>query len=162
MIRSAGAPSAGTSAVFTLTFAGTISGGTFKLSYGGRTTAAITWSATNNTLVANIDAALEALPTIGTGNVATAVGTMTAGVGTITLTFGGTLAASTTSAVAVADDSLTGTDAEVTVAETTAGVSATGHGAAKGALLTDTTNGVLYINTGTRSAPTWTVAGTQT
>jgi hypothetical protein len=34
--------------------------------------------------------------------------------------------------------------------------------AAKGALLVDTTNGKLYINTGTQAAPTWTVVGTQT
>ena len=30
-----------------------------------------------------------------------------------------------------------------------------------GALLIDTTNAVLYINTGTQAAPTWTKAGTQ-
>ncbi len=34
--------------------------------------------------------------------------------------------------------------------------------AEKGALLTDSTNAVLYINTGTKTSPTWTVVGTQT
>lgn len=34
--------------------------------------------------------------------------------------------------------------------------------APKGATLTDTTNGKLYINTGTQASPTWTVVGTQT
>ena len=31
-----------------------------------------------------------------------------------------------------------------------------------GDLCKDVTNGVLYINTGTKSSPTWTVVGTQT
>lgn len=34
--------------------------------------------------------------------------------------------------------------------------------AQKGALCTDTTNGKLYINTGTLAATVWTVVGTQT
>lgn len=158
----AGAPSAGTSEVVTLTFAGTITGGTFTLSYDGYTTAAITWSSTNATLVANIDAALGALSSVsGAGNVTTAVGTMTSGVGTITVTFAGDLAALAVPNMAVATDALTGTDAEVTLEVTTAGVTATHRGAPKGALVTDTTNGILYINTGSAVAPTWTKVGTQ-
>jgi hypothetical protein len=88
---SAGAPSAGTNEVQTITIGGTPDGGTFKLAFGGFRTAAIPWSATNNTLRDNVDAALEALPSIGTGGVATAVGTMTAGIGTLTVTFSGGL-----------------------------------------------------------------------
>lgn len=34
--------------------------------------------------------------------------------------------------------------------------------APKGALLLDTTNGILYINTNTQASPTWTKVGTQT
>jgi hypothetical protein len=34
--------------------------------------------------------------------------------------------------------------------------------AEKGALLIDTTNGKLYINTGTKSSSVWTVVGAQT
>lgn len=34
--------------------------------------------------------------------------------------------------------------------------------AEKGALLVDTTNAKLYINTGTKASPTWTVVGSQT
>lgn len=42
------------------------------------------------------------------------------------------------------------------------GTSGTQKGfAAKGALLIDTTNAVLYINTGTLASPTWVVVGTQ-
>jgi hypothetical protein len=160
-LQNAGVPSGGTSEVQTLTIGGTPTGGTFKLAFDGYTTAAITWSATNATLVANIDAALEALASIGTGNVTTAVGTMTAGIGTITLTFAGNLAKKAVSTITVADNSLTGTSPTLAVAETTPGVSATGRGAAIGTLLVDTTNGVLYINSGTANAPTWTVVGSQ-
>lgn len=45
-----------------------------------------------------------------------------------------------------------------------AGVPASGYlngQAKKGALVTDTTNGKLYINTGTLAATVWTVVGTQ-
>jgi hypothetical protein len=41
------------------------------------------------------------------------------------------------------------------------GTTLAGH-AGKGCLLIDTTNGVLYINTGTKATPTWTKVGTQT
>lgn len=160
-LRYAGTPSAGTSEVQTITFGGTPDGGTFKLAFDGQTTAAISWSATNNTLVANIDAALEALTNIGTGGVTTAVGTMTSGIGTITLTFAGALAAKAVNTVTVADNSLTGTSPTLAVAETTPGVDATYRGVGKGVLVVDTTNGLLYINTGTAYSPTYTKVGTQ-
>lgn len=158
-LTNAGAPTAGTDEVQTLTIDAT--GGTFKLKYDGQVTAAISWSATNNTLRDNVDAALEALTNIGTGGVTTAVGTMTAGVGTLTITFTGSLAKKAVNTITVANNSLTGT-ATLSIAETTPGVTATGFGAGKGALLVDTTNGKLYINTGTAPVPTWTVVGTQT
>lgn len=37
----------------------------------------------------------------------------------------------------------------------------TADGPGTGALVVDTTNGVLYINTGTASSATWTVVGDQ-
>lgn len=154
----AGAPTAGTDEVQTLTIDAT--GGTFKLAFDGFTTAAISWSATNATLVANVDAALEALPNIGAGNITTAVGSMTAGVGTLTLTFAGELAKKAVSTITVANNSLTGT-ATLSVAETTPGVDVTYRGAGKGCLLLDSTNGKAYINTGTPPVSVWTVVGTQ-
>jgi hypothetical protein len=160
--QNAGAPVAGTDEVQTLTIGGTPDGGTFQLEFAGYTTAPISWSATNATLIANIDAALEALPPIGAGGVAVAVGSMTAGVGTATITFSGAnLAKRAQPTIAVAANALTGTSPTVEVAETTPGVNATALGAAKGAMLIDTTNGKAYINTGTAAAPTWTVTGTQ-
>lgn len=156
----AGVPSAGTDEVQTLTIGGSPTTGTFKLAYDGQTTAAITWSATNNTLRDNVDAALEALTNIGTGGVTVAVGTMTAGVGTLTITFAGNLTKKAVSLITVANNSLDGSGT-VAVAETTPGVDASFRGAAKGALVVDTTNAKLYINTGTALAPTWTVVGSQ-
>lgn len=157
-LRFAGTPSAGTSEVQTITI--DADGGTFKLAFDGYTTGDIDWDSTNNTLRDNVDAALEALPNIGAGNVTTAVGTMTSGVGTLTVTFAGALAAKAVPTITVADNSLTGTGT-LSVAETTPGVDATYRGVGKGVLVVDTTNGLLYINTGTAYAPTWTKVGTQ-
>jgi hypothetical protein len=153
----AGVPGAGTDAVQTLTFGGTPTGGTFKLAFAGQTTAAISWSATNNTLRDNVDAALEALSTIGTGGVVTAVGTMTAGVGTLTVTFsGGNLTKLLVSLISVADNSMTGSSPTLAVSNTTPGVTAAARGAGIGAIVQDTSGGGVYSNTGTALAPTWT------
>lgn len=161
-LTNAGAPGAGTDEVQTITFGGTPTGGTFKLKFGSFVTAAISWSATNNTLRDNVDAALEALPNIGAGNVTTAVGTMTAGIGDLTVTFAGTLAKKAVGLISVANNDLTGTAPTIAVVETTPGVNATHRGAPKGAVLTDTTNGIAYVNTGTAASPTWTKIGVQT
>lgn len=162
ILESAGAPGAGTDEVQTLTIGGTPTSGTFTLSFQGAVTAPITWSSTNNTLVANIDAALGALRTVGgAANVTTAVGTMTAGIGTITITFVAALGKLAVPTIVVVSNDLEGTDPTVEVAETTPGVTATHRGVAKGTLVTDTTNGKLYINSGTAVAPTWTVVGSQ-
>lgn len=151
-----------TNEVQTLTIAaGPPTGGTFQLAFDGQTTAAIAWSAVNNTLLANIDAALEALSNIDAGDIACAATTLTAGVGALTITFSGTLAATDVALITVANNSLTGNTGTVAIAETTPGVNATARGAGIGAQLTDTTNGVLYINTGTALAPAWTVVGSQ-
>jgi hypothetical protein len=161
-IVTSGAPSAGTDEVQTITFGGTPTGGTFKLAFEGFTTAAITWSSTNNTLRDNVDAALEALPSIGTGGVTTAVGTMTDGIGTLTITFAGNRGKQAVPTISVANNSLTGTSPTVAVAETTPGVDASGRGASKGAILIRSDTGIVHVNTGTAIAPTWTVVGTQT
>jgi hypothetical protein len=151
-----------TNEVQTLTIAaGPPTGGTFKLAFDGQTTAAITWSAVNVTLLANIDAALEALSNIEAGDIACAATTLTDGVGALTITFSGSLAATDVALITVANNSLVGNTGTVSVAETTPGVNATARGAGIGAQLTDTTNGVLYINTGTALSPTWTVVGSQ-
>lgn len=75
---------AGTDEVQTLTMTGTPTGGTVCLSYDGRVTATVPFGAT----AANVDTALEALPTLGTNSVTCAGGPWP---GTpITVTFNGT------------------------------------------------------------------------
>lgn len=157
----AGAPVAGTDEVQTITIGGTPTSGSFRLKYKGQITAAIPWANVNATLIASIDAALEALSTIGTGNVTTAVGSMTAGIGTATVTFVSGLAKKAVPTITVHSNDLVGTAPTVAVAETTPGVDATHRGAPKGAHVTDLTNGKEYINTGTATVPTWTVVGAQ-
>lgn len=157
----AGAPSAGTDCVQTLTLAN-ITGGTFRLTFEGHTTAAITWSATTNTLIANIDAALGALNNIGSAsNVTTADSSLSGGNGDLTVTFVAALGKKAVSLLSADVTSLTGTGKAITPVLTTPGVDATVRGCSKGAVVNDTTNGKLYINTGTAAAPTWTVVGAQ-
>jgi hypothetical protein len=159
ILRMAGAPSAGTDEIQTITIGGTPTAGAtsgFYLTFEGLRTALILWSATNATLVANIDAALEALPNIGTGGVTTAVGTMTSGVGTITVTFTGNRAKQAVGTMTV-ESALTGTSPTIAVTETTPGVTASFRGAPKGAILVNETAGTVFANTGTAGlAPTWT------
>lgn len=164
ILQNAGVPAAGTSEVQTLTIGGTPTGGTFVLKYNEQRTAAITWSATNATLLANINAAIRALDFFGNSTAITAAAdSLTAGIGTISLTAGGNVGKRALgTAFTVADNSLTGTAPTLAVAITTAGVNATQRGAGIGSILSDTTNGIAYINTGTALAPTWTKIGTQT
>lgn len=153
----AGIPSNGTSEIDTLTIQASTTSGTFTLTVaGGRTTAPITWSATNATLVANVDAALEALNVVGTAGVTTAVGSMTAGIGTITVTFTGKNAKMDFPLLSIGTNSLVG-GAAPTITTTTAGVAATFREARTGALLVDTVTPDLYINDSTTAfSPTWT------
>lgn len=157
-LTNAGAPATGTDEVQTITITGTPTGGTFKLRFNGFTTGTIAY----NAAAAAVDTALEALATIGTGGVVCAGGALP---GTpVTVTFSGpNLGRRPQPMLEVVESALTGgTTPAVAVTETTPGVAETGIGAPKGALLTDTTNGVLYINTGTAENPVWTVVGSQT
>jgi hypothetical protein len=158
----AGVPGAGTDEVQTITFGGTPTGGTFRLSYKGRETADITWTATDATLVSRIDTALGALSTIGgASNVTVAAGTLSSGIGAGTITFVVANGKKAVPLITVTNNSLTGTSPTVAVTETTPGVTAAHRGAAKGAVVMDISNGVPYVNTGTAVAPTWTKVGGQ-
>jgi hypothetical protein len=157
----AGAPSAGVNEVQTLTIGGTPTGGTFRLSYEGRRTGNITWSATNATLLANIQAALDAIT--GANWIVATAGTLTAGIGTILLTFsGGDVAARAVNTIVVDTNALTGTAPTLAVAETTPGVSATYRDVQKGAVIIDVTNGQHYMKTGNAGTGTYVKTGTQT
>lgn len=158
VVTNAGVPSSGTSEVQTLDIKTSTSGGTFTLTIAnGRTTAPITWSGTNATLIANVDNALEALAQIGTGGVTTAAGTLSSGIGTITLTFAGKNAKLDFPALSVTNNAITG-GATPTISTTTPGVTATMRSAPTGQLLVDTVTPDLYINDSTNpvNGPTWT------
>lgn len=110
----------GTKEVQTLTKAGTVSGGTFTLSYGGQTTTAITWNAN----AAAVQAALIALTTIGTGGVTVAGGDFsTATPFTVTFNFGGNVSMLTADVTA-----LTGAGAGITITESTPGTAGANDG----------------------------------
>jgi hypothetical protein len=157
IVTNPGAPAAGTDEVQTIATTGTPTGGTFRLSFMGFVTAAIAY----NAAAATVQAALRALPPLSNAGVTCGGGPLPTGV---TATFDGAdTRARPQPAIALHLNALTGgTTPTVTVAETTPGVAETGIGSPKGALLTDTTNGKLYINTGTAGNPVWTVVGTQT
>lgn len=161
IVSHAGVPSAGTSEIQTLTIGGTPTAGTFKISFMGFQSGAITWSATNATLLANINTALDAMPNLANGEVVATATSLVAGIGTIALTFSGDSAKLAVDLM-VAASSLTGTAPTASIAETTAGVTATHRGTPVGQLVVDETNGKLYINTGTVLVPIWTVVGAQT
>ena len=154
----AGAPVAGTDEVQTITVTGTPTGGSFRLAFEGLRTASIAYNAD----AAAVDTALEALGSIGAGNVTVAGGPLPGAA--VTVTFTGNLGKKAIgSLIALYSNSLTGgTNPTVTIAETTAGVNATFRGLGKGTLVIDTTNAKLYANTGTALAPTYVVVGTQT
>lgn len=157
----AGAPTAGTNEVQTLTIGGTPTGGTYKLALDGVQTAAITWSATNATLLSNLNTALDGLANGGASAIVATAGTLTAGIGTVLLTFSGSpLSKKAVNTMTVANNSLTGTLPTLAITETTPGVDATARGAIRGALLSDTTNGLLYQTT-TTNPPTWAKVGLQ-
>jgi hypothetical protein len=151
----AGVPGNGTDGVTTVTIGGTPTGGTFYLGCGGFVTGAITWSNVNATLVAAIDAALEALASIGTGGVTTAATTLTAGIGALTCTYAGTNAKRRKPPVVVVRSELTGTNPTIAAVETTPGVDAYGIGLPLDAVVVNGATGLGYKNTGTAANPVW-------
>lgn len=156
VLRIAGAPSAGTSEVQTLTIGGTPTGGTFKIAFESQVTSAITWSSNNTTLLANIQAALDALPSLGTNGCVAAAGTLVAGIGAGSLTFGAARAKENVELMTIAANNLTGTDPTVAITVATPGVDASFRGSPIGQLVVNASNGDVYSNTGTALAPAWT------
>jgi hypothetical protein len=110
-----GTSTAGTNEVQTVSLTGVPTGGTFTLSFGGQTTAPIAFDA----IAATVQAALQALSTIGAGN-ATVTGT-----GPWIVTFAGALAKTNVALMTANGALLTGgTSPTAVVVETTAGVPA--------------------------------------
>lgn len=160
-VKALGTITTGTNEVQTLTIGGTPTGGTFKLRFESVTTSAITWSATNGTLLANIQAALDAHPSLGTNGCVASAGTLTAGIGTILLTFGAARAKQAVETISVFANNLTGTSPTLAIVETTPGVNATGLYDQFGQMGYDTA-GIVYINTSTGVVASYVKVGTQT
>lgn len=151
-------PVNGTDEVQTLTIGGTPTGGTFQLKFEGILTSAITWSSTNNTLLSNIQTALDAHPSLGTNGCVASDSTLSSGIGNLLLTFGsarGRQAVETMTYVSA----LTGSSPTLAIAETTPGVDASARGAAIGATIINSTTGDTFTNIGTALAPTWAPEG---
>lgn len=122
--------------VQTITFGGTPTGGTFRLSFAGQETADITWSGTAATLAARITAALEALSFVGAGNVTTS-----ASITVPAVTFQADLAGRRMPLMTASVNALTsGTTATIAIAHTTFGSAAGGTWAAYDDSLADGTN----------------------
>lgn len=108
---------AGSGEVQTVTINGGPTGGTFTLTFRGQTTAPIAYNAN----AAAVQSALEALTTVGAGNVAVA------GTGPYTVTFQGALATGNQRPLTGNAGALTGgTNPSISIAETTAGGSTAG------------------------------------
>jgi hypothetical protein len=113
--------------VQTVAFSGTVTGGTFTLTFAGQTTAGIAYNAT----AAAVQSALEALSTIGAGNVSVTGGP---GPGTpYAVAFVGALAGTDVAQMTASGAALTGTTPGVAVTTTTQGV----YPAAAGDLFAD-------------------------
>ncbi len=105
----------------TIAITGSPTGGSFTLSFGGETTAPIAFNAT----AAQVDAALEALSTIGAGNVACSGPDLPGG--SIVVEFTGALAGQDVALLTIDDSALTGgTSPTGSVTETTTGRSVQG------------------------------------
>lgn len=103
---------AGVAEVQTMTITGTPTGGTYKLAFKGAETSALAYNAN----AAAIQTALQALGTIGSGNV------LVTGSGPFTLTFASTLGTDNQPLVVLVNNSLTGgTSPTITITQTTRG-----------------------------------------
>jgi hypothetical protein len=109
--------------VHTLTVTGNPTGGTFTLTYAGQISAPIAWNAN----AATVQAALQALTTIGNGNAVCAGGPLP-GTG-ITITFAGTLGNLPVNLITHTDLLTGGVTPAAAIARTTAGVASVNHGA---------------------------------
>jgi hypothetical protein len=158
-LESDGAPTVGVDASQTLNqVPGNASGGTFVLSYQGFRTTPLAFNAANGV----VEAALEALPSIGSGNIAITGGPFPAA--SVIASFQGSLAKVAVTQLSGDASLLTGPGAPyaIDIPSSVEGVTAFRRGSGKGALAIDVTNGVHYINTGTALEPVWTKTGVQT
>lgn len=150
VITIAGAPAAAVNEVQTLTLSAAAASGTFRVAFQGQRTALLA----HNISAADMQTALRGLKTIGANGVTVGLAAQV-----YTVTFGGgNMAGLAQPLLTIEDNTLKDAglaDVTIAVAESVAGVTATGRGAAIGALLMDITNKDLYVNAGTELVPVW-------
>ena len=154
----------GISEVQTLAFGGTITGGTFTLTFGGVTSDAISWTATDTTLVSRIQTAMSNLiqQVNSTGSCLVTDTTLASGIGNVTVTFGGSLGNGVDAGTITRTSSLTGTAPTLTITDTTTAVYGKPSGTSDSILIPSKGTVVIsgpYI-TGLALSPTTPVATT--
>lgn len=127
----------GTNEVQTITPGGTITGGTWNITFNGYTTSNLAYNAT----AAQVQAALEALPSIGTGNILVTGGPLTSG--PFTLTFVVDLGYMDVPQITLTNN-LTGTSPTITAATTTQGVAHSPNSI--GTALTDVASNLVDVS----------------
>lgn len=110
----------GTNEIQTLAITGAPTGGTFTLTFGGQTTAAIAFNAT----AADVQNALEALSTIGDGNILCTGGPLNGAV-KVRIEFRGQLGASNVAQLTSTDSLTGGTSPATSIATVTGGAAGT-------------------------------------
>lgn len=163
LIRLAGAPATGTSEVQTITISGSPTGGSVVFAWEGRQLgASLTYADLTNATAATAEAAvkayLEALP--GFNGTVTAVRSGSTPNFVFTITYGGNYDKANVSQPTLFSNGLTGgSSPTIAFATTTPGVAADKY--PTGTQVVNTSNGKVYVNTGTLNVPTWTVVGSQ-
>jgi hypothetical protein len=145
-----GVPVAGQDEIQRLTITGTPTGGTFQLVFSTQTTAAIAFNAT----AAQVQTALEGLAAIGVGEVACSGGPLPGS--TVDIRFQNALGGLNIGVITTVGAFTGGSAPAASISTPTPGVRGTYRGAAFGAILCDTVNGIFYEQTSTSAAtPTW-------
>ncbi len=148
-----GVPSNGTSEIQLLTIGGTPTAGYIQFKTdAGKISGTAVWTATDATWVSRMQTQLDLL--FGAGNTVAAIGTLSSGIGTVTITYALDLGSLNVPLLSVVNN-LTGTVPTAAITTQTAGVTATQRGALSGTECQDTTNANVYINQGTASNPEW-------
>lgn len=150
LLSNAGAPTNGRNEKQRVTPGGTISGGTFKITFETKQTGDIAWNAS----AAAVQAALEALSNVEVGDVIVTGGPVETAY--FEIEFTQNLGGVDRTAVTI-QSSLTGAAPTLTVTTPTAGITGTFRGSKPGQKMQDTVNGIIYENTGTAASPVWTV-----
>jgi len=155
-----GVPTDGVNEVQLLTPSGSIEGGSFTITFDGEETDPIDWDAD----IDAIQAALEALATIGARNVVVSgddpdTPTQLFEGGVLTITYVNELGGMDVPEVTVDDGLLTGDTPAIAPSTDTAGVTGTYRGAPGSTVIYDEDAGILYQNRGTWYAPEWVAGG---